>query len=118
MSSQYGVLILNEGSSPVLVEWVLVSGQNNSVVADAECSIVAVHGLDGERVESWTERYSKKCWLQDEGFLPSSIPNARVITFGYNVDTVSENLSIGTLDDHAKKLIEGIYRMRAETSAR
>jgi hypothetical protein len=75
-----------------------------------------VHGLDGERVESWTEQYSKQCWLRDPRFLPSHIPNSRVITFGYKVDTVSENDGIGTVSDHGQKLIEGVWRIRSDTA--
>jgi hypothetical protein len=79
------------------------------------CSIVAVHGLDGDREESWTDRSSGICWLSHPKFLPSMIPNARVIVFGYIVNTVSNTLSIGTIEDHSKSLIADLSRLRATT---
>jgi hypothetical protein len=44
-------------------------------------SIIAVHGLDGHRRTSWTAN-NGVLWLRD--LLPSVIPGARVLTYGYN----------------------------------
>ena len=44
--------------------------------------MVAVHGLCGDPHDTWTEEASKKLWLQD--FLPSQVPNTRIMTFGYD----------------------------------
>ncbi|KAL6240249.1 hypothetical protein RBB50_012854 [Rhinocladiella similis] len=46
--------------------------------------IVAVHGLGGDAINTWTQPKSKKFWLRD--FLPQQIPGARIMTFGYNAD--------------------------------
>ena len=44
-------------------------------------SIVAVHGLCGDPFETWTEETSGKLWLRD--FLPSQVPNTRIMSYGY-----------------------------------
>ena len=43
-------------------------------------SIVALHGLNGNPYKTWTD--GERFWLQD--FLPASIPEARIFTYGYN----------------------------------
>ncbi|KAH0537473.1 hypothetical protein FGG08_005736 [Glutinoglossum americanum] len=52
-------------------------------------SIIAVHGLMGHRIKSWTHPMSGKMWLRD--FLPSTIPFARIMTYGYDADPRSPN---------------------------
>jgi hypothetical protein len=47
-------------------------------------SIVIIHGLNGDATESWTYPDPKAFWPKD--FLPCDIPEARVMTFGYNAD--------------------------------
>ncbi|PVF91851.1 hypothetical protein CPB86DRAFT_802509 [Serendipita vermifera] len=58
----------------------LSPGQNPVV------DIVAIHGLDGHRERSWTAA-NGNMWLQD--WLPDDIPNARILTYGYDADTNS-----------------------------
>ncbi len=56
-------------------------------------SIIAVHGLAGGRISTWTDTKTGKMWLRD--FLPSNIPEARIITFGYQANPQSrEQLGI------------------------
>jgi hypothetical protein len=43
-------------------------------------SIVAIHGLDGDREISWMV-----LWLRD--LLPKEIPYARTLSYGYNANT-------------------------------
>ena len=45
---------------------------------------MAVHGLGGDAINTKTHPKSKKFWLKD--FLPQQIPDARIMTFGYNAD--------------------------------
>lgn len=47
-------------------------------------SIIAIHGLDGHPEESWTAE-NGKLWLRD--FLPKVIPQARIMTYGYDAYT-------------------------------
>ncbi|CCA76739.1 related to LipA and NB-ARC domain protein-Aspergillus clavatus [Serendipita indica DSM 11827] len=46
--------------------------------------IVAVHGLDGHREETWTTE-DGILWLCD--LLPSDLPNARILMYEYDADT-------------------------------
>ena len=50
--------------------------------SNVHSSVVAVHGLCGDPYETWTEEASKKLWLKD--FLPSQVPNTRIMSFGYD----------------------------------
>ncbi|KAK5215750.1 hypothetical protein LTR47_009949 [Exophiala xenobiotica] len=73
--------------------------------------IVAVHGLGGNAVNTWTHPKSKKCWLRD--FLPQQIPDARIMTFGYNAD-VAFGQSTAEIIDHAKSLLVSLVDKREE----
>lgn len=44
--------------------------------------IIAIHGLNGNRLETWTDQRTGKLWLRD--FLPDALPGARVYSFGYD----------------------------------
>jgi hypothetical protein len=81
------------------------------VLADpdlAEIDIVAVHGLNpfkntSNAISTWTSD-NGKMWLQDEGFLPTQIPNARIIVFGYNSNVAFTSSNAG-LAEQAKNLL-------------
>ncbi|KAF2495908.1 hypothetical protein BU16DRAFT_459726, partial [Lophium mytilinum] len=78
-------------------------------------SIVAVHGLDGHREKSWTAD-NGVLWLQT--LLPKDVPNARVLTYGYDSRTrSSEHLSHQTLYGHSMSLISGLSLYRRRTKA-
>ncbi|KAK1487859.1 ankyrin repeat protein [Colletotrichum cuscutae] len=49
--------------------------------------IVAIHGLNGHREETWTDSETGLQWLSDPSCLPKDMPTARVLTFGYNSKT-------------------------------
>lgn len=80
-------------------------------------SIVAVHGLDGKILDSWTSK-SGVCWLTDPRFLPLEIPAARVLGFGYNANTVSKEISVGRVEDHGQSLIVGLSQLRSASQVR
>lgn len=51
----------------------------------ASCSsIVAIHGLDGGALRTWTTPDTSVCWLSDPRFLPKYVKNARVLVWGYD----------------------------------
>jgi hypothetical protein len=66
---------------------------------------VAVHGLGGDAINSWTHQKSKAFWLRD--FLPHQIPDARIMTFGYNAD-IAFGQSTAEIVDHAKSLLASL----------
>ena len=79
------------------------------------CSIVAVHGLNGHREKTWTANNDGDVnWLSD--FLPSDIPNARILTWGYDANTHSTSrISAQHLYDHAKTLVSDLCLKRRMT---
>jgi len=77
-------------------------------------SIVAVHGLNGHREKSWTDDKSGVLWLRD--LLPHQVPNARVLTFGYDADTLKlSGASQLSLNDHVAFFIEELLRFRSDS---
>jgi len=75
--------------------------------------IVAVHGLNGHREKSWTDEKSNVLWLRD--LLPDRVPNARIMTFGYDADTLKlSKISHLTVNDHATSLIVELLRVRRD----
>jgi hypothetical protein len=73
---------------------------------------VAVHGLGGDSVETWTHPKSKAFWLKD--FLPQQIPDARIMTFGYNAAAAFGH-STSDVIDHAKSLLSSLVDKREES---
>ena len=52
-------------------------------------------------------------WLQD--LLPQRVPNTRILTFGYDADTLKlSQVSHLTLNDHATSLIAELLRVRRD----
>ncbi|KXH68079.1 hypothetical protein CSAL01_08946 [Colletotrichum salicis] len=50
----------------------------------AVVDIVFIHGLKGHREKTWTAEKSSQPW--PKALLPSEIPNARVLAYGYDAD--------------------------------
>jgi hypothetical protein len=72
---------------------------------------VAVHGLGGDAITTWTHPKSKKFWLKD--FLPQQIPDARIMTFSYNA-AAAFGQSTAEIVDHAKSLLASLVDKREE----
>ena len=75
--------------------------------------IVAVHGLCGDPKETWTSRRTNAFWLKD--FLPHDVPDARVMTFGYNADAAFGNTTANIID-HARSLLSSLIDKREENN--
>ena len=72
-------------------------------------SIVAVHGLGGHAMNTWTHAATEKLWLRD--FLPLAIPNARIMTFGYDSRVVDSRNILGIMENANSLLTHlGNYR--------
>ncbi len=77
-------------------------------------SIIAIHGLDGHRENSWTAD-NGVLWLRD--LLPDEITPARILTYGYDANTRGKTpLSRQTLYDHAETFITKLVLFRRITS--
>ncbi len=82
-----------------------------------EVDIVAIHGLNGTALGTWTrnttnEKTNKKTstlWLRD--LLPKDIPGARIFTFGYD-SKVMFSKSKATTEDHAQSLLLALQAKR------
>jgi hypothetical protein len=70
---------------------------------------VAVHGLGGDSIKTWTHPKSNVFWLRD--FLPQQIPDARIMTFGYNA-AAAFGQSTSDVIDHAKSLLGSLVDKR------
>ncbi|KGO73482.1 hypothetical protein PEX1_093050 [Penicillium expansum] len=86
---QYGLKVLSEGKAPVTID------------------IVAVHGLGGHLLRTWTHK-SQCCWLRD--LLPVDIPDARIMTFGYDAKVIGS--SMNTFKDSAQLLLQHLLLKR------
>ncbi|KAG8779363.1 hypothetical protein FRC16_003451, partial [Serendipita sp. 398] len=77
---------------------------------DPIVDIVAIHGLDGHREQSWTAE-DGTLWLRD--LLPTDLPHARVLTYGYDADTRSfSHTSTRTIFRHAEAFAEDLSQLR------
>ncbi|KAF2177491.1 hypothetical protein K469DRAFT_732439 [Zopfia rhizophila CBS 207.26] len=75
---------------------------------DPEIDIVAVHGLNGDALKTWTAK-NGVCWLHHPDFLPKYIRNARVLAWGYNGSIsalTGDKPSKDRIHHHAQTLLE------------
>jgi len=71
-------------------------------------SIVVIHGLGGDAYTTWTAD-NKQMWPRD--FIPHIIPNARVMTFGYD-SKPAFSPSIADIKDFALDLLNRLRNKR------
>jgi len=83
-------------------------------------SIVAVHGLNGHRRATWTSTSATRSsilWLKD--LLPSEVPNARILSYGYDARTHgSSPISNQYLFAHAQEFVTALVQQREKTNVR
>ncbi|KAF2121628.1 hypothetical protein BDV96DRAFT_641014 [Lophiotrema nucula] len=48
---------------------------------NTDSDLIAIHGLSGHPLGSWTHKQTGVMWLKD--LLPDDLPNTRIMTFGY-----------------------------------
>ncbi|OAL36812.1 hypothetical protein AYO20_03867 [Fonsecaea nubica] len=80
---------------------------------EPEVDIVAVHGLNGHAINTWTAENPRKgdepiCWLKHQDFLPKYISRARVLTWGYNanISSLKGPTSSNRILQHAQSLVQ------------
>ncbi|KAK4245726.1 hypothetical protein C7999DRAFT_42748 [Corynascus novoguineensis] len=83
-------------------------------------SIVFIHGLTGHREKTWTAHGASEPW--PKVLLPSELPNARVLLFGYDANVVDWRglVSQSRIGDHAWNLLTSLaaHREKDETNER
>ncbi|KAF5489265.1 Protein SERAC1 [Colletotrichum siamense] len=86
----------------------------------AAVDIVFVHGLKGHRERTWTARDASESW--PKALLPTKIPYARVLTFGYDASVVEwkRAVSEGRIGNHSFNLLTSLanFRDNDETNKR
>ncbi|PGH02526.1 hypothetical protein AJ80_08837 [Polytolypa hystricis UAMH7299] len=79
----------------------------------AEVDIVAVHGLNGDALKTFTHEDSEVLWLRD--LLPTYIKTARVLSWGYNSNANTlrgRATSADRILEHARTLVEDLQSDR------
>lgn len=78
-------------------------------------SIVFVHGLTGSRLSTWTSKETKTPWPKT--LLSNDIPNARILTLGYDADVVNAwaPASQNRVGEHANDLNNLLCDLREAT---
>ncbi|CAD6593296.1 MAG: hypothetical protein ASARMPREDX12_007021 [Alectoria sarmentosa] len=79
--------------------------------------IVFVHGLTGKRTKTWLADGAALPWPQE--LLSKKIPEARLLTYGYNADVVYFIKPAGqnTVREHARNLTGDLTDLRLRTSS-
>ena len=112
-----GLKELVPGHNPIVESVSISLFSRGSAHSSDPLSIVAVHGLNGHREKSWTDDKSGILWLRD--LLPLQLPNVRVLTFGYDADTLRlSNVSQLSLSDHARSFVAELLRVRRDPEVR
>ena len=74
--------------------------------------------MNGHAFDSWEYRDNSGysfMWLRD--CLPEKLPNARVITYGYNANII-EDVSTGRIRTYAETFLENLLRKRKGNQVR
>ncbi|KAJ2972222.1 hypothetical protein NUW58_g9231 [Xylaria curta] len=71
--------------------------------------IVAVHGLNGKARDTWKDEASGMLWLED--FLPEALPQARIMTFGYDSSLLLSHAK-GRIEDFSRDLLNRLWMLR------
>ncbi|KAM0360984.1 hypothetical protein ACHAPK_011831, partial [Fusarium culmorum] len=83
---------------------------------DADVDIYFVHGLTGNRTSTWTAREQAAPWPKT--LLPSELPKACILTYGYDAYVVSKSVaSSNRLIDHAMNLLTDLTNDRRRRNA-
>ncbi|KAK8058354.1 hypothetical protein PG994_008802 [Apiospora phragmitis] len=77
--------------------------------------IVAIHGLNGHAVKSFTAEKTQSFWLGDGDMLPRDLRNSRIMTFSYqaSVAALFDRTSSDTFLQHATTLAQELAAYRS-----
>jgi hypothetical protein len=77
---------------------------SSSIQEPIEVDIVAIHGLNGDAFSTW-EHENGVLWLRD--MLPSTLPGARIFSYGYPAGLFF-NKSVAGLRDYSQRLLRSL----------
>lgn len=82
-----------------------------------EYSVIFVHGLTGNHVNTWTDRSTGVFW--PEHLLKNDIPEARILSFGYDADIVHfwSEASQNCIGNHAQNLLNSLCQLRLRSDS-
>ncbi|KAE8443681.1 hypothetical protein EG329_001453 [Mollisiaceae sp. DMI_Dod_QoI] len=85
--------------------------------SNAVFDIVFIHGITGHRENTWSVGNGARPW--PETFLPTKIPDARIISFGYDASVIGwrSGISSNNITDHAKNLLTALGALRDADSS-
>ncbi|TWU71006.1 hypothetical protein ED733_002008 [Metarhizium rileyi] len=101
----------NNGLRPALTE--VYRGANPVV------DIVAIHGVNGDAIKTFTTADGKHFWLGDTDMLPRDVKNSRILTYSYpaRVATILGSTSSDRILQHAHTLVAELVADRELDSA-
>jgi hypothetical protein len=70
--------------------------------------VVAVHGLGAIPEITWKEKTSGVNWLKDRAMLPSAVPKARIMGFGYDSMWLGRNPVRTSIRNVADNLLKAL----------
>lgn len=78
-------------------------------------SVIFVHGLTGNRHNTWTAKSENVFWPKD--LLPADLPKTRIMTYGYDADIAHfwSMASQNRIGEHAGNLVNAIAQIRERT---
>lgn len=83
---------------------------------EASIDIVFVHGLTGNAYDTWLYKDTNVHWPSD--LLKQDIPDARILSFGYDADIVNfwNPASNSKVSNHAEQMVGDLVRKRERTN--
>ncbi|KAL8816406.1 MAG: hypothetical protein Q9223_004580 [Gallowayella weberi] len=120
MENHFGIQEVFRGDDPIVEYGNHAASPVAVSTLTFKYSIVAVHGLNGGPIETWTTNKTRKFWLADKEMLPKNIGNARILTFGYDASVTSffGRTSSDTILQHAHTLVAELVADRQLEGAR
>ncbi|CAG8951465.1 hypothetical protein HYFRA_00007381 [Hymenoscyphus fraxineus] len=86
--------------------------KNIDITSRLTLDIIAIHGLNGHPLRTWTSPTSQTLWHRD--LLPQSIPHARIQTFGYDA-TAAFSTNTSGIQEHARDLLRCVSESRTQS---
>ena len=86
---------------------------------EAVVDVIFIHGLTGDRDRTWTHPQSSEPW--PKSLLPTYVPKARILTFGYDAYVVRRGAAVSNqLVDHSRDFLNSVvsFRTMTQTSGR
>ncbi|CAG8976325.1 hypothetical protein HYALB_00005732 [Hymenoscyphus albidus] len=86
--------------------------RNIDITSRLTLDIIAIHGLNGHHLRTWTSPTSQTLWHRDH--FPQSIPHARIQTFGYDA-TAAFSTNTSGIQEHARDLLRCVSESRTQS---